>query len=399
VFSNFKVKYLACAAAVLLGTAATNIRAQQPHDLVIHVVVVDTARRPMPGVELSVVRGLNQQIANGTTDSSGRSDLRVAHDSGAYQVVARRIGYQRAVHFFAKAFGDTIGIQLEMRRAVQVLEAVAVTEKQDLATKSYHIDADEIANSNRTIIDATDILTKLRPDMLDGRSGMCALQNVWVNGRYIEFAPNNDHALLRRGTAPTAPEARPVFSGKGGMSPRGLRSTPQQRAADVAWSVLSTIKPEHIDEINYVDCFKDPVHKRNSDNAVYVVLKPGVDFISGIGSFVADTAWGGPSRNVARHEAEPIAAQATPAYRNRLLGVYDMRTGDPVTGVEVIDMATGTKAKTTVTGTVARISRRRNEQGAHAPRRLSGRGRRRRHRTVRDASRHRPPHAGPIAAQ
>jgi hypothetical protein len=353
VFSNIRLAYLAFAATVGLASAPAAARAQRTRDLVIHVVVVDTATHGIAGVELSVVRGLNEQVTRGVTDATGSSDLRVPHDSGAYQVIGRRIGYQRAVHFFAKALGDTIGIRLEMRRAVQVLEAVAVTEKEDVARKSYHIDADEIANSSRTIIHVNDILTKLRPDMLDGRSGTCSLQNVWVNGQYIEFAPEDPHALLRRGVAPTPPASasRPILSGKGGTSPRGLRSTPAQRAAAVAWSVLWSIKPEHVDEINYVDCFRDPVHKRNSDNAVYVVLKPGIDFIAGIGSFVADTAWDRP-RDVAPPPA--VAARAPlPAYRNRLLGVYDMRTGDPLAGVEIIDVVTGTKAMTTVTGTVA----------------------------------------------
>ena len=44
-------------------------------------------------------------------------------------------------------------------------------------------------------------------------------------------------------------------------------------------------------------------------------------------------------------------AQALPAYRHRLLGVFDSE-GKPLAGVEVIDVKTGTTALTTATGTV-----------------------------------------------
>lgn len=40
-------------------------------------------------------------------------------------------------------------------------------------------------------------------------------------------------------------------------------------------------------------------------------------------------------------------------YRYRFLGVYDVATGEPIEGAEVIDALTGTKALTTKTGTVS----------------------------------------------
>jgi hypothetical protein len=43
------------------------------------------------------------------------------------------------------------------------------------------------------------------------------------------------------------------------------------------------------------------------------------------------------------------------AYRGRIVGVYDLNTGAPIEGVEVVDVASGTKAMTTATGTVSLV--------------------------------------------
>ena len=62
--------------------------------------------------------------------------------------------------------------------------------------------------------------------------------------------------------------------------------------------------------------------------------------------------------------AQPLDAQAVPtapavptvtvpAYRGRLLGVYNGQTGDPVEGAEVMDALSKTKALTSKTGTVS----------------------------------------------
>jgi hypothetical protein len=50
--------------------------------------------------------------------------------------------------------------------------------------------------------------------------------------------------------------------------------------------------------------------------------------------------------------ATVAAAQPVASYRHRALGVYDRATGDPVVGAGVIDVATGTMAQTSLTGTV-----------------------------------------------
>lgn len=47
--------------------------------------------------------------------------------------------------------------------------------------------------------------------------------------------------------------------------------------------------------------------------------------------------------------------QTTPAYRHRVLGVYDLATGLPLEGAAVTDIKSGTSALTTKTGTVSLV--------------------------------------------
>jgi hypothetical protein len=51
--------------------------------------------------------------------------------------------------------------------------------------------------------------------------------------------------------------------------------------------------------------------------------------------------------------ASLASAQGQASYRNRLLGVYDSRTGDPIEGVEVTDLLGKLTALTSATGTVS----------------------------------------------
>lgn len=326
-------------------------RAQAPGEIVVRVRVVDTTHAPISGADVSVVRDLNTQVASGATDALGLRELKVPRIVDAYQVVVRRIGYERTERFFARPISDTVALQIDLRRVVQELAPVNVTEQEDRTRKHYHLDADEIASSTRVLFDGTDVLTKIRPEMLGDRD--CALQNVWVNGKRVIYPPPNEMALARRGTPPApAPPPTLVFQGDG-SSGRAMPASPAQRVDADPWSALAAIRPEHILEINYIDCYiKDPVHQKGSEQAVYIALKPGIGYDPAVGSFVVDTG-----RTEKANQLPPIRLADIPdsvrAYRGRLLGVYNGRTGDPVVGAEVIDLASGLRAHTSKTGAVS----------------------------------------------
>ncbi len=53
--------------------------------------------------------------------------------------------------------------------------------------------------------------------------------------------------------------------------------------------------------------------------------------------------------------ARPDSAKPNLSYRNRILGVYDQQSGEPVEGVEVLDILAGNRSLTTKTGTVSLV--------------------------------------------
>ena len=97
------------------------------------------------------------------------------------------------------------------------------------------------------------------------------MQDVWVNGRrYPAGFSIPDQWVVSRARA------------KG----RGWQRTP---AGTI--TMLSEIRPEHIAELNYRDCFDHNMKQVGSNNALFVTLKPGVAYRQGRGTFVVgDTA-------------------------------------------------------------------------------------------------------------
>jgi hypothetical protein len=249
---------------------------------------------------------------------------------------------------------------------------VQITEQQDLKRKSYFIDADEIAKHADILIDATDILKKLRPDMICGRScfpmqaagarartparacpGLVFQQrrscpvdntppalstNVWVNGIWIRSIPTDTMCQIGR---------RGILAG---LSPGTMQ-------------VLCEIQPEHIEQITYADEFDTSVGKNHSDSAIFIVLKTGVGYQPGAKSYVVDESADARKRQAARtsravdSSSAPHDSAATilPAYRRRIVGVFDQDTGEPIDSARVTDAATGDYVRTTATGTASLV--------------------------------------------
>jgi hypothetical protein len=245
------------------ATLAPAARAQRPVTSIVRVRVSDSTGVAIPGAEVSVVQGLNSLLAVGTTDATGLRVFTLSGVTGDVELIVRRIGYRRADRFFTLAGDDTASFGIALWRVVQTLKPVKVSAREDARRKAYYIDADAIAKSDRPLFSALDIVGKLRPDMTDGR-GCGGIANVWVNGRRIFMVQIDEMARARQHSGLTAKLKLEVQS------------------------ILASIRPEHVAEMTFNDCFERSIKINHGANAVFVVLKPGVGFEPGLGSYVAE---------------------------------------------------------------------------------------------------------------
>jgi hypothetical protein len=326
--------------ALLVIAAIPAHSATAQRDALVRVRVVDSTGTPIANAEVSALHGLTTVVPGGPTDSLGRRSFTVPR-GGDYELVVRRIGYQRGEQFFS-AIRDSVGLRIALRNAPTSLPAVSVTAQEDVKRKAYHLDADDIAASTRPIIDGLDLITKLRPDIAYSRVPKCAARFIWVNGRRIVFPPLTDPALATR-----LRQQRHVARATPHIGPTGLATVNL-----TIQSVLTSIHPEHVEELNFADCNDTSVDKVNANSAIFVTLKPGVAFEPGIGSYVVQDGATAIDRTVATDATTPTPPAA---YRNRLLGLFDNETGEPIVGAEVADSTSGTFATTTQTGTISLI--------------------------------------------
>jgi hypothetical protein len=242
--------------------------------------IAQTGER-VAGAGVALLDSTREPIRLGNVDSLGRLVL-MAPVGVPLVLQVRHLGYsvaERRVFVAPKAGSDTVVVAIVLRRAVTALDTVRVTAPQSLRARMYHIDSMGIANSTRTLFDAWDVITKLRPDIAEGVPGFCpGVEDVWINGKWIppELVPPNEIAIERlRTSSPSA--ATPHLNAQRGP----LRS----RAMIV--SLLSLIKPEDIAEMTFHSCSEPSMAQMHTDAGLFIVLKPGLGFDPGRGVYRA----------------------------------------------------------------------------------------------------------------
>ena len=237
--------------------------------------IVVTARTPegkaVRDADVSAVRGRDTVVARARTDSTGRAALTLDSTTTAYDVVVRKLGFARADRYVALESPDTQVVSVVMEPVVQQLTSVQVVAQQSERYRRLNIDADTIAATSHPLLDATDIIAKLRPDMtygLGGRGFCPPAQHLWVNGR--EVFPEQ---VFRDDVA--------ISHAQGNVATKYLMF--------FITSALAHIRPEHIAEMHAEDCTNLALGKDRS-SALFITLKPGISYDPARGSYVGTSS-------------------------------------------------------------------------------------------------------------
>jgi hypothetical protein len=345
-------RLLVVTALALAPSVTPHLAIAQRAQTTVRVRVMDTTGAPVAGADVSILRGSDVVLGSGATDAGGIRQLSVPRGGDELEVVVRRLGYQRGDYFF-RADRDSVPLAVRLRATVRELSPVQVTASQDLNTKRFHVSADDIAASKRPIRDGLDVVTKLRPDMMEppgpGFFAACGLYYIWINGERIVFPPIDPGVAIQARQQRQAAQAIANPIAKRPAHYHGTATVPVN-----VQSVLAKIKPEHIEEMNYVDCRDNKSNDMpRGQNAVFVALKPGIGYDPVRGTYVVDAAARAALDLAIPTARNADAGAAQQLHQNRLLGVYDERTGEPVIDAHVVDVATGTFARTSSTGTVS----------------------------------------------
>lgn len=237
----------------------------------VSVRVRDETNRAVSGADVMFVQGAGGAFVAGRTDTTGTYQLLDADSLPLpVSVVARKLGYAptRATLSDVRADGADVLLTLRPTAALDTIRINAT-----MRGKNYVLGKAEILGSTRTIRDALEALEKLRPEML-GDQGRCPsdpVTNVWINGRRVFFKVSS--------AAPARMRKRGAYR---------VSADPRQSGGELAvQKVLASIKPEHLSEIRYVNCWDITTAGIGTNNAIYITLLPGFTWDMSRGSHVA----------------------------------------------------------------------------------------------------------------
>src|SRR4051812_37432478 len=108
------------AAMILIAIAASAGNAQ-PTRMNIAIRVSDSLHVPLSGADVAIVKGMNDVLARGLTDASGRLVLAFGGEDASYQVKTRKIGYVSDDRFVPMSVATHLDVDVVLRRSVQTL--------------------------------------------------------------------------------------------------------------------------------------------------------------------------------------------------------------------------------------------------------------------------------------
>ncbi|MEO7085009.1 MAG: carboxypeptidase-like regulatory domain-containing protein [Gemmatimonadaceae bacterium] len=275
---------LRLAAATLVLSTGVSAGAQAPRTSAVDVTVTDASGTRLAGVELTLRRLGARDVVSAATDQRGSHRFEVPDDTGALSLVARKIGYAPSAQEFRVDPNAPAAVTIVLARAPATLDTTVIAA--DIPrSKKYYIGATEIATSSRYIGDALDAVSKLQPAMMGDGYRLCpGVKYIWVNGQRIYSAPIGGSSPRGNRVSAAGVRERPVSSGN--VRDQMLLSTGPPGVADV----LASIHAEHLAEIRYVNCWdKPPLPGVGGSDALFIVLKPGVQWDWKRGSRVVDS--------------------------------------------------------------------------------------------------------------
>lgn len=237
--------------------------------VVVQIRIVGPDSVALPDVNVAISRSDVGAILVGRTDPVGRYSFLFVVQPGTYTVLARRPGFSQSEARLTFGTSDTIRVSLALMPA-NATELAGV--RVETRPSNYILSSEQIRASGRPIRDAFEALRKLRPHMLYDKDRCKAevVENVWINGERVLFMATN--AIV---PAPAT------------LADRRSRRVPRQPVA--VDSILASVRAEHLNEIRLVNCWDTSLPGVGAKNALYVSLKPGVDWNWKVGSFIADS--------------------------------------------------------------------------------------------------------------